>query len=264
MNKKIMKKFLKDVESKKKKIMAIYEYEIPELTKYSIDQQECILDYVNDGLPPEDIFKFINRRMDTTTLAFILDLLFWDNSSYKMSDIIIKNIHDTQIIAYLTHAIKYGIDVSKLTLTIKDFPKTKQIMSILLFLRLGSIKTESELLDIITTCTDNEIKNIGDNRVLSENYDDLYAYDGNNENLMRLSLLFKGIHHKNIGREKINKYIKREHTDRQIEELMIGLANINDECVLKTVSIPRIDSRIMGTIIQSHIKPLNERYYHIK
>lgn len=266
MNNKAMKKYLKNFESMKNKKMLIYEKDIPELTKYNSSQQESILYYMNLGILPNDIFKFINPKMDTIELSFILELLLWDNSPYTMSDIIIKNIYDTQIIGYLTLAIKYGNDVSKLTLTIKDYPKMKQIMSTLLFICLGSVKSESELLDIITTNTTEEIRQIGNNIIQSENYDDIYAYDGDRENLMRLSILFQGIHHKNIGREKINKYIRKEHTDNQVEKLMIGLANINDEYVLKTISNPRIGYDDIDGIIQAYIRPLteNEKYYHIK
>ena len=210
--------------------------------KWSKKKKDLITYYVYLGVSPDLIVRYINPKMKTDTIYRVLELLFWDKDPYSFTNFVIENIEngdsDFAFPSIFADALVMKDNLSRYINLFKDAPKEKREFLFIMSTYFDKIDSDEQVLKILKENTFQELFDMFKSYILSIDYNDIHAYNGSDARAMSL---YWGVANKNVGKERMNKFIKLEHTEDQIDYIIRALINIDDDSVMDLISDPRND-----------------------
>lgn len=217
-----------------------------ESKEYTYDKKLIFCEYARKGVAPDVIKQYIYPKMEADRMRDILEVLLWDKEPYQLTDMM-KDIHDKDIFDKILYAHIRGTDMTKIIPLLKNISRPKQEALLFMSSFPNIIENDINLERKLRTCDPSELSNILYNKIISENYNDIIANDGN---FKRQIHLYRAVNHKKIGREKVNKYIKKEHDEHQIDALLLALIHVDNEETIEKMSNPKLTSNILYQLIE--------------
>ena len=208
-------------------------------SKYNKKKKCLITYYLYLGLSPELIIQYIKPKMKADQIFRILELLFWDKEPYTVTKFVIENIENCDDFAFpsiFADGLILKENMMRYINLFKNTPVEKREMLFMMYPYFNEIDSDEQVLKILKGNTIHELLQMFKMYILSINYQGFQAYNGCDKRAMAL---YWGVINKHVERDRMNKFIKLEHTEDQIDVIIRALIHIDDDSIMSLISDPR-------------------------